>query len=51
MLKQKKFTTQQRLGRLERVVSQNWGVNKKIQAEPKSIQEQLNKINGTDEEE
>ena len=51
MLKQKKFTTQQRLGRLERVVSQNWGVNKKIQAELKLIQEQLSKLNGTDEDE
>ena len=51
MLKQKKFTTQQRLGRLERVVSQNWAMNKNIQTELKSIQEQLNKINGTDEDE
>ena len=42
MIKQKKFTTQQRLGRLEKVVSQNFFLNKEIQNEIKLIKEQLN---------
>lgn len=40
-MKQKKFTTQQRLSRLEAVVSQNYMLNKKIQEELKVIQDQL----------
>lgn len=40
-MKQKKFTTQQRLSRLESVVSQNYVMNKKIQQELKYLQDQL----------
>ncbi len=39
MLKQKKFTTQQRLGRLEKVVSQLFILTKKIEGEIKVIQD------------
>jgi hypothetical protein len=46
MLKQKKFTTQQRLGRLEKVVSQNFFLNKEIQKELKHLRDEINLLKG-----
>ena len=50
----KKFTTQQRLSRLERVVSQNYFLNIEIQKEIKMIKDALNrnqiKLSGDEEE-